>query len=408
MSAIDNEDQAGKDRQRTFIHELFDSVFHLPIQNITTLPRCNNNFVHFVEFSTHMEADTTLSDKPGTSAISTGTSKAVFRVGNPAAMFNHAVKVENTVAMMHLTRQALSAFSIVPKVYAWSSVGEPSGTGWILEEYMPGINQMARILKAVQDFNLPPKAAGFGGLAFDDAGEVINGPYVVEPYNGPYPDMISMYKGMMQAQLLDADRSPVVKGYRDSGLRDRLNAFAERGLEDTLTKILPQHVRPNLIIGDVVIANLLFDPNTLQVTGLVDFDCSHTGHPLHEYFFSSFSVKYYIVSAEPEVASAIFDQYPSPLPQSEPISGPEARDDDPPQWELMELFERELAKAGAARPSNISGAEEITKVYEVMAQICPFHFVMDKWTERQSEERLQSCKEEQMKILDKALSGWGF
>ncbi|KAG9667012.1 hypothetical protein KCU99_g9975, partial [Aureobasidium melanogenum] len=340
-------------------------------------------------------------------------------------MFNHAVKIENTVAMMQLTRQALSAFDIVPKVYAWSSAGEPSGTGWILEQYMSGIeieskfhteltrenqhyilSQMAAILKAIQDFELPPKASGFGGLAFDDGGEVVSGPYVVEPYNGPYSDMISMYKGMLQAQLAEADRSPVVKGYRDSGLRDRLNAFAERAIEDILTRVLPQNVRPNLILGDVVIANLLFEPDILKVTGLVDYDCSHTGHPLHEYFFSSFSVKYCVVSAEPDLASAIFYGYPSPLPKSEPISSSEARDDDPPQWELMQLFEQELTSVGAAKPSNIPAAEEITKIYEIMAEICPFHFVMDRWIEKQTEKKLQSCRQEQMEILDKALTRW--
>ncbi|TIA36190.1 hypothetical protein D6C83_06644 [Aureobasidium pullulans] len=185
-------------------------------------------------------------------------------------MFNHAVKVENTVAMMQLTRQALSGLGIVPRVFAWSETGEPSGTGWILEEYMPGVDieskyftdvpreaqrfvfsQMATILKAVQDFELPPKASGFGGLAFDDSGAVISGPFAVEPYNGPYPDMDSMYKGMLQAQLVEADRSRVAQGWKEDGLRDRLDAFAERGLENILARSLPEHVRPNLIIGDV-------------------------------------------------------------------------------------------------------------------------------------------------------------
>lgn len=270
MSASEAQNEATKDCHRAFIQNLFDSVFKLPIQMIQTLPRCNNNFVHFVEFSTPLSSDTSLSVWPGTNAIPKGTSKAVFRVGNPAAMFNYAVKVENTLAMMQLTRQALSAFHIVPKVYSWSGGGEPSETGWILEEYMPGVeiestfhtelsresqryilSQMAMILKTVQDFQLPPKAAGFGGLAFDDNGEVVNGPYVVEPYNGPYPDMISMYKGMLQAQIAEADRSPVVKGYKDSEIRNRLNKFAEKGLADVLTRILPRDVRPNLIIGDV-------------------------------------------------------------------------------------------------------------------------------------------------------------
>ncbi|KAH0351792.1 hypothetical protein KCU83_g4015, partial [Aureobasidium melanogenum] len=265
---------------------------------------------------------------------------------------------------------------------------------------------MAAILEAIQDFELPPKASCFGGLAFDDGGEVVSGSSVIEPYNGLYSDMISMYKGMLQAQLAEADRSTVVKGYHDSELRGRLNAFAGRGLGKILTRVLPQNVKPNLIGGDLVIVNLLFEPDTLKVTGLVDYDydCSHTGHPLHEYFFSSFSGKYFIMSAEPDVASAIFHGYPSPLPRSEPISGLEARDDDPPQWELEQLFEQELTSVGAARPSNIPAAIEISKIYEVMAEICPFHLIMDRWVQKQSQEKLQACRQAQMEILNKALT----
>lgn len=73
----------------------------------------------------------------------------------------------------------------------------------------------------------------------------------------------------------------------------------------------------------------------------------------------------------------------------------------------MQLFESELANVGAARPSTILGAGEITKIYEVMAEICPFHFVMGRWMERQSQEGLQVCREE-MATLDKALERWGF
>ncbi|THZ23826.1 hypothetical protein D6C91_03515 [Aureobasidium pullulans] len=427
MSSDDPKNQTIKAAHVEFIRKLFQSKFDVVVENVTTIPRCNNNFVHFVTLESPIASDLVVSGKPGTIAIPARTAKVVCRIGNPAAMFNHTVKVENSVAMMQLTRQALSGLDIVPRVFAWSETGEPSGTGWILEEYMPGVDieskfftdvpreaqrfvlsQIATILKTVQDFELPPKASGFGGLAFDDSGAVTSGSFAVEPYNGPYPDMGSMYKGMLQAQLVEADRSRVAQGWKEDGLRDRLDAFAERGLGGILTKNLPEHVRPNLIIGDVVIANLLFDPDTYKVTALVDYDCSHTGHPLHEFFFSSFSVNYCVVSAESEVATALFDQFPSPLPESKPALGTELRDCSPPQWEIMFMFEEELEKVGAARPSSVQGAKQITEIYEFMSEICPFHFVMDRWVENQSEEKLQTCRIEQRVILEKALAKWGF
>jgi hypothetical protein len=185
-------------------------------------------------------------------------------------MFNHAVKVENTVAMMQLARQALSDLAIVPHVYAWNKTGGPSGNGWILEQHMPGIDiesefhhslsresqrhilsQIAKVLKMVQDFRLPAKASSFGGLAFDENGNIISGPFVVEPYTGPYPDMKSYYRDMLRVQLQEADRSRVANGWRQNGLRGRLDAFAERGLEGVLSKTLGKQVKPGLIIGDI-------------------------------------------------------------------------------------------------------------------------------------------------------------
>ncbi|KEQ92097.1 hypothetical protein AUEXF2481DRAFT_43499 [Aureobasidium subglaciale EXF-2481] len=272
MSAADLKNYTTKTVHRDFIAKLFDTDLRVPLKDVITLPRCNNNFVHFVTFALPGDAKTVIPTKPGTSVIPRGTTKAVFRVGNPAAMSNHAVKVENTVATMHLARQALSSLKIVPKVYAWSATGEPSDHGWILEEYMPDIeveskfhseltqdqqhrtlSQMVAILKEVQDFELPPKASSFGGLGFDADGNVVNGPFVVEPYDGPYPDMKSMYEGMLEAQLAEADRSRIAEGYRENGLRETLDAFAEQGLEIILSQNLPETVTPNLIIGDVVV-----------------------------------------------------------------------------------------------------------------------------------------------------------
>jgi len=177
--------------------------------------------------------------------------------------------------VMQLAREALSKLTIVPQVYAWSKTGGPADNGWIIEQHMPGVDieadfhtnlsrdaqrhvlgQVAEVLKTVQDFKLPATASGFGGLAFDNDklekdNNVIGGPFVVEPYTGPYPDMKSFYKGMLSAQLKEADRSAVAKGWRENGLRERLDAFADRGLESLLSKALAKEVEPCLIIGDV-------------------------------------------------------------------------------------------------------------------------------------------------------------
>ena len=72
------------------------------------------------------------------------------------------------------------------------------------------------------------------------------------------------------------------------------------------------------------------------------------------------------------------------------------------------MFEEELERVAAVRPSSVEGAEGIAEVYGLISEVCPFHFVMERWIERQSEEKLQGCLKEQRMIIEKALAKWGF
>jgi len=74
----------------------------------------------------------------------------------------------------------------------------------------------------------------------------------------------------------------------------------------------------------------------------------------------------------------------------------------------MVIFEEQLEKVGAARPRTIQGAEEITEVYEFLSEICPYYFTMEKWIEKQSEEKLQESRKKQRIVIEKALSKWGY
>jgi hypothetical protein len=71
------------------------------------------------------------------------------------------------------------------------------------------------------------------------------------------------------------------------------------------------------------------------------------------------------------------------------------------QWEVMKMFEEELERVGATRPSSVERAEEITNVYKLLSEVCPFHFLMERWIERQSEEKLPEHIKKQWNIIDK-------
>jgi hypothetical protein len=150
-----------------------------------------------------------------------------------------------------------------------------------------------------------------------------------------------------------------------------------------------------------VLANFLFDPDTYQVLGLVDYDCSHTGHSLHEFFFSSFSLSYYALTSDTEVTSALFHGFPSPY-----------SDDDVPQWPVMKMFEDELELVKATRPSSIVGGEKIAKVYGFISELCPMEYGMQRWVEmvtaEKGEEGLRRTVKEQAETLSRCLDGWGY
>ena len=114
------------------------------------------------------------------------------------------------------------------------------------------LRQVAEVLKAVQQFELPAAAIGFGGLAFDETndGSVVSGPFVIEPYTDSFSDMKSFYRGMLHAQLEEADKT-VANGWRRDGLRERLDAFVQGGLETLISETFAADTRPNLIIGDI-------------------------------------------------------------------------------------------------------------------------------------------------------------
>lgn len=84
-------------------------------------------------------------------------------------------RVENEVATIALASAALAGFvpHVVPSVYAWGSAAIESSQGWIIQGLMPGapldesfgameleqkremFAQMAKLLKALQDYKLP-------------------------------------------------------------------------------------------------------------------------------------------------------------------------------------------------------------------------------------------------------------
>ncbi len=173
-----------------------------------------------------------------------------MRLANPDAEGMHReTRIENEVAIISLAAAALKDFQphVVPSVYAWGSAAAESLYGWTIQELMPGVPvdeafpsmdfqqkkqilaQMARLIKALQDYQLPDSITAFGGVTFDENGRIVSAamPSVGE---GPWPSYEASFRGRIEMAFMEADANPHIQGWRSNGIRDRLDAFVERGL----------------------------------------------------------------------------------------------------------------------------------------------------------------------------------
>lgn len=207
---------------------------------------------------------------PGTQALPPDATKVVVRFTNPDANLNDSVRIESEVAAMELARNALKSLDtpIVPRVYAWKAASE-NQEGWTLMEHMPGIRlehtmfkkmkpdakkeileQIAAIFKQIQQCNLPGSAQGYGGLRFSDGGNITLGPTPIYGATKPCETYHELYTEYLNTQLKFMDQCDVVKGWRDSDLRERIDKFVAEGFQILLTTASEPQPRPVLVHGD--------------------------------------------------------------------------------------------------------------------------------------------------------------
>lgn len=94
--------------------------------------------------------------------------------------------------------------------------------------------------------------------------------------------------------------------------------------------------------------NFLFDKENYQITALLDFDWAHIGLPADE-LLRSFHRRYARLPGpygqdpdRPALRHALLHGFPSPLPAASRSV----------QWKTAEMWDSQLAEAGANRPSS--------------------------------------------------------
>ena len=350
----------------------------------------------------------------------------VIRLSNPRAQgLDEKNRIQNEVAVMSLAREALKGVElshIVPVVYGWGTVEEEQ-EGWILMQALDGINimdqrpwtemginekqlvlsQMADIASALQTYPLPSTVTRIGGLNIEKDGTLTSALMTLS-YGGPFQDCFSYWHSILNKQLEEADGSSVVRGWRNSNVRTRVENFIESpaGLKKAIDLLGPVCKRRSIVHADLTTDNLLFNPETLQVTALLDFDFSYIGNPADE-FLRSFGTNCYSIpgpfsEGDEQIlrTSILTGTFPKPLPRS----SEEARET---QWDVAACFEAELSKRqDFLRPSVIPQFEQLVDLNWFSDSIAPFRLCCEAFVQR----RTLDSTEELRKKMEVQLAHW--
>ncbi|KAB5558600.1 aminoglycoside phosphotransferase [Coniochaeta sp. 2T2.1] len=309
----------------------------------------------------------------------------IVRLSNPPADgITQTNGVQNEVAALYLARRSGGGI-LFPAVYDWrasvrNTAEEGWDMGWITQEFKPGVGldelfdslsseekrgvvgQVADAFAAIQRVRLPDGVTGYGGLNIAEEGDgKIVGGEMTTLQGGPWDDYASFWRAKLVSRLGEADGSLALGGWRENGVRERVEGFVTGELEGCLRGAGVDGTARVLTHGDVTTSNILIDPETLHLTGVIDFDFASIGHPAQE-FLSSFH--------------------------------------DPAEEGRM--WEEALAKRGLLRPATIRGMETLELLGRLDELLAPFRLVhpvpLGKKTEEQvrrermeAEERLVEC-----------------
>ncbi|KAI1821832.1 hypothetical protein F4861DRAFT_541605 [Xylaria intraflava] len=170
-------------------------------------------------------------------------------------------RTTSDVAAQHLVRpgrQSLESAGIEPGYPIRFSDGAlltPEDANNVLE-------QLARIFSAVQSAKLP---------------------------GGPWGSYAEYWVAKLEAQLSEADSSSLLRGWVNRGAQEQIDGFLKSGGVYEVLAHIDVTQRP-LIHGDLTLNNVLFDPSTKRITGLLDFDWAGVTNPCEEFLFGLWDV----------------------------------------------------------------------------------------------------------------------
>ncbi|RAL00484.1 phosphotransferase family protein [Aspergillus ibericus CBS 121593] len=383
----------------------------------------------------------------------------VLRMNNPLAMGINPLsdRIENEILAMGMARKGLDTLrdglgGVVPRVYAYCA--RPEGVGelpWVLMEYKAGValdevfgglegGVRGEVLGQVADLVAGLRLSGlglsrgvegvYGGLGVrkdgegdgDEEGGIV-GTEMTMTRGGPWKSYERMLQARLRHELGDAEQSPVINGWRENGVKERLDSLIEKftlgeelglGLEERvlvhgdLSKYFTHLAIPTTIHSStdtgIAMNNILISPTTHKLTALLDFDFACIAHPAHEF----------LVSLQ-DLGGNIMGPYGEDPTQGKLsaalLSGDFSEEVPGTLWWTGKTFNEMLKDRGVKRPCDMMPGMEVLRQWRALEQlICPFHLAAPFIVQRMSEEQRAGARaageEElvaQMEALEKVL-----
>lgn len=98
------------------------------------------------------------------------------------------------------------------------------------------LEQMAKILAALQNCKLPPTVREFGGLQFGPSGDLISAPLSIME-SGPFATYTDLVRATIESKLVKSDRNSTIQGWRANEIRARLDRFTKEGVDQIMAKL---------------------------------------------------------------------------------------------------------------------------------------------------------------------------
>ena len=156
----------------------------------------------------------------------------------------------------------------------------------------------------------------------------------------------------------------------------------------------------------VGVENILVDPETLEVIGLLDFDFTHIASPCDEYFYSFMDFHGLVPGPceDKEMETLRMAQLSGFKDFELPVRAGEAGVD----WTVARMWQEAMKRFGVNAPSDIQGVGELAAIYLFLLDVCPPYFLLSRWQKRRTEEQQEASKKEIQVNLDRYLKRRGY